>query len=258
MNEYKISLKNFSEGLFVVAMLMLAACSTPSTIPLPSNDVLREHRIETSDISRLPPAVTRVLDGDALRILRDAQRSTQRDDAALFVVRSDGTLAYPNIGIVKARGRTPEEIGNEISQKLSHIYRYPTVTVNIATTSANRVFVGGAVRNPSSVELGAVASIEQAIIGAGGFLPVADSRHVGLLRMDSNGLYHVYFSDLSQLLTPTLERKAVILQRGDVVFVPKSSVGNAIEFVDVYVNQLLPFSKNIGIGLNYNLNPRTN
>lgn len=43
----------------------------------------------------------------------------------------------------------------------------------------------------------------------------------------------------------------VLLQRGDVVFVPKSSVGNGIEWVDLYLNQLIPFTKSIGIGASY-------
>ena len=45
----------------------------------------------------------------------------------------------------------------------------------------------------------------------------------------------------------------MLLQRGDVVFVPKSSVGNGIEWVDLYLNQLIPFSKSIGVGLTYDL-----
>ena len=48
-------------------------------------------------------------------------------------------------------------------------------------------------------------------------------------------------------------RQAVALQRGDVVFVPKSGVGNRIEGVDLYLNQLIPFVKSIGIGANYDL-----
>ena len=41
------------------------------------------------------------------------------------------------------------------------------------------------------------------------------------------------------------------LQRGDVVFVPKSNVGERIQGVDTYMNQLIPFTKSIGVGYNY-------
>jgi polysaccharide biosynthesis/export protein PslD len=43
----------------------------------------------------------------------------------------------------------------------------------------------------------------------------------------------------------------VHLQRGDVVFVPKSNVGERIQGVDTYMNQLIPFTKSIGVGYNY-------
>ncbi|WP_293766136.1 polysaccharide biosynthesis/export family protein [uncultured Aquitalea sp.] len=234
--------------------LCLNGCATPSTVTLPADKEVEARRIDVADISQLPPPVTRVMSGDTLRIVRDAQTPAEKDEATLYFVRPDGGFAYPFIGTVRAAGRTPEAVGEEVSAKLARIYRYPQVTVNIAIAPGNRVFVGGAVRNPSAFELSAAASIEQAIIGAGGVLPTADSSRVALLRLDDNGRYKVYFTDFSRFLQPDDQRRAVMLQRGDVVFVPKSAVGNGIEVVDLYLNQLLPFSKAIGLGLNYNLN----
>lgn len=242
---------------FIMSFLLvtyLAGCATPSTVSLPSGEQVEQRRIEVSDLADLPPPITRVMVGDTLRIVRDAQSPAERDEATLFYVRPDGTFAYPFIGTVKGTGRTPEEIGSEITERLADIYRYPKVTVNIALAPGNRVFVGGAVRNPSAFELSAALTVEHAIIGAGGVLPTADSLHIALLRMNENGTYNVYFSDFSRFLHSDGQRRAVVLQRGDVVFVPKSAVGNGIEMVDLYLNQLIPFSKGIGLGLNYNLN----
>lgn len=233
--------------------LALAACSTPSTIGLPAAGVVAARQIELQDISKLPPPVTRVMNGDTLRIVRDAQTPAEKDEMLLFFVRPDGTFSYPHAGVIKAGGRTPEEIGAEVTQKLSNLYRQPQVTVNIAIAPGNRVFVGGAVRNPSAFELTAAATIEQAVIGAGGVLPSADSEHIALLRLDEEGLYQVYFTNMARMLDPEAKRHGVMLQRGDVVFVPKSGIGKAVEGVDMYLNQLIPFSKAIGIGLNYDL-----
>lgn len=231
----------------------LTACSTPSTIALPDAKTVEARQLALRDISQLPPPVTRVMNGDTLRIVRDAQSPAEKDEMALFFVRPDGSFSYPHAGLVRGGGRTPEEIGAEITDRLSTLYRQPQVTVNIAIAPGNRVFVGGAVRNPSAFELSAAASIEQAVIGAGGVLPSADSEHVALLRMDETGLYQIYFTDLARMLDPAAGRRGVMLQRGDIVFVPKSAIGKAVEGVDMYVNQLLPFSKAIGIGLNYDL-----
>ncbi|WP_162957593.1 polysaccharide biosynthesis/export family protein, partial [Pseudomonas aeruginosa] len=173
----------------------------------------------------------------------------------LYTVLNDGSIYYPFIGRIQAAHRTPQEIANELTTKLAPIYREPRVTVNINQAPGNTVFVGGAVRNPSAVPIPAANNMEQAILGAGGILPVGDARRVALMREDSEGRYHAYFLDFSQLMKIGPEgRKPLAMQRGDIVFVPKSMVGDRIEGVDVYLNQLLPFAKSIGVGVSYTVN----
>lgn len=240
-------------ALLIVSSL-LAACTTPSVVPLPDAD-----RITENDISRLqpPPAAMFIQAGDTLRIVRDAQvrevqAPTEREDANLYVVRSDGSFSFPHIGRVDAAGKTPDAIAEYMASKLSTIYRYPGVTVNLATAANNHIFIGGAVKNSAAVELRGPMNVEQAILSAGGVLPSADSKHVALLRMNGNGRYDVYFYNYSALMQPVDGGRAPIpLQRGDIVFVPKSGIGNATEGMDMYVNQLLPFSRSFGVSLNY-------
>ncbi len=239
--------------------LALSGCTTPSTIDRPSGDVMAAHQIETIGYDKLPAPVARILPGDVLSIVRDEEsfngwQAINNPDHVTYSVRTDGMFAYPYAGSIHARGLTPEQVGAEISHRLAKLYRHPEVTVNIDSSSANRVFVGGAVRNPQAVDMGSAEYVQQAIISAGGVLPTADSSHVALLRLADNGEYTVYFFDYSQSLAATGQH-GIQLQRGDIVFVPKSTVGNAIEWVDLYLNQLLPFSKSLALGFAYNINP---
>lgn len=241
--------------------LVLASCGTPATVSLPSSDKINAHQIEIIGFDKVPAPVARILPGDVLSIVRDEEsfnvngwQTINNPDHVTYSVRTDGLFAYPYAESVAARGLTPEEVGANISHRLAKLYRHPEVTVNIDSSTANRVFVGGAVRNPSAVDMGSAEYMQQAIIAAGGVLTTADSSHVALLRMSGNGKYTVYFFDYSQLLKAS-DQPGVMLQRGDIVFVPKSAVGNAIDAVDVYLNQLLPFSKAISLGFAYNLNP---
>ena len=56
------------------------------------------------------------------------------------------------------------------------------------------------------------------------------------------------------LLSPaTNGQPGVQLQRGDLVFVPSSRIGNAIQRVDMYVGQLLMF-RGFGASANYQIN----
>ncbi len=168
---------------------------------------------------------------------------------------NDGSFAYPYIGNVKAAGLTPQELTLFLQDKLKD----SALTVNISAAPGNTVFVGGSVRNPANLPVTVTTTLEQALIGAGGLLPVGDSRNVALLRQEDDGRYKTYFFDYRDtMLAGVSNRPPVLLQRGDVVFVPKSHVGNGIEWVDLYLNQLIPFQKSIGIGVNYNLRENSN
>ena len=46
----------------------------------------------------------------------------------------------------------------------------------------------------------------------------------------------------------------VAMQRGDIIYVPQSGIGSAVEAVDMYFTRLIPINKGIGVGFNYDLN----
>ncbi|AMJ57719.1 hypothetical protein AXG53_14605 [Stenotrophomonas sp. KCTC 12332] len=225
-----------------------------NVVQLPASKVIGERQISNFSPEQLPKPMLKVHVGDVLRIVRDAQTPAEKDEATLYRVRPDGTFAYPFIGIVKAGGRSPEAIGEEVSQRLDAIYREPRVTINIAEAPGSRVYVGGAVRNPGAFDLMSAVTVPQAITATGGVLPTADSHHVALVRQDDDGVQQVYFFDYAQLLSPATNGKAgVQLQHGDLVFVPSSRIGNAIQRVDMYVGQLLMF-RGFGASANYQIN----
>ncbi len=233
--------------------LSLTACSLPAKIALPSGTALREGHMRMQLLDEMPPPQVLVLPGDTLRIVRDAQSPAQKDEMTLYVVRPDGNISVPFIGTITVAERTPEEIAEEITEKYRPIYLQPGVTVNIAEAPSNRIFVGGEVRNPSVYPLNGAGSIEQVIIAAGGVLPSADSENIALLRQTRDGKYDIYFFDYAKLLFPSENRRPALLQRGDIVFVPKSGVANMAEAIDMYVNRLFPINKGIALGFAYDL-----
>lgn len=249
--------------ILLLSVVMLGACTTPARVMLPDTETIEAGQQALDQLALVPPPQERVRVGDTLRIVRDAGEMPTLSafnvstiyELTLFTVLNDGSIYYPFIGNVQAARRTPGEIAESLTERLKEVYRQPKVTVNINNAPGNTVFVGGAVRNPSAVPIPAANNIQQAIIGAGGVLSTADSSKVALLREDAEGAYHAYFLDYSQLLvTGEHGRKTVGLQRGDIVFVPKSAVGERIEGVDVYLNQLIPFTKSMGIGASYTIN----
>jgi len=234
------------------ASIWLAGCSTPARVPLPDDNALKAGHQAALTLADLPPAQVLIQTGDSLRIVRDAQEPAEADDMTIFVVRPDGVISMPNIGRVKVALRTPEDVGKEISEKYKRIYREPTVTVNIASAPSNRVFIGGAVPNPAFFNLSGQVSVEQALFSSGGVLPSADSSNIALLRTGPDGKYKLYYVNLSSMLKdPT--HPMVTLQRGDLIYVPQSTIGATVEAVDMYFTRLFPINKGIGLGFNYDL-----
>lgn len=235
--------------------LSLNACTVPGTVRPPDKATLEKRDISSQ---QLPPAVVRVYAGDTLRIVRDSQLPLRPEEVPLtqFSVRQDGSFAYPEVGKIEAAGRTPEEIADDLTQRLTGIYKAPHVTVNIAEAPGNRVMVGGAVKTPNaSFDLAGIATAQQAIIAAGGLLSGADPKHVALARLDDKKNYQVYFFDYTGLITPQDSgTKSIALQRGDILFVPKSRIGEMVDGMDLYVTQLLPFFHGIGVSANYQIN----
>ena len=244
-----------------LAMLALTACVPPGVLQAPQGFDIAPHMVTPAQLAALPKVPTRIRAGDTLRIVRDAQDSASLDLRNLvddsqtlnYVVRADGTIAFRYAGRIEAAGKTPEELAEALRGKLSVYYREPGVTVNITTSPSSKVVIGGAVRTPLTVVLGKDISGEPVI--AGGLLPAADPARLALLRLDEQDRYRVHFIDFSNVLQPDADgRTAIALQRGDIVFVPKSNAGASADGVDLYFNQLLPFSRALGVNATANVN----
>ncbi|MGQ0599343.1 polysaccharide biosynthesis/export family protein [Aquabacterium sp.] len=248
---------------FVLAVCSLCACTPMSVLETPDDATLNVVMLSTAQLAAMPKAPTRIRAGDTLRIVRDAQDSASMDlrnlvedsQTQIYVVRPDGTFSFRYAGTVEAAGKTPEELAALLRSKLDAYYREPGVTVNIVSSPTSKVVIGGAVRNPLTIDLNAVANLEQAMFAAGGLAVSADPSRVALLRLDDKDRYQVYYVNFSNALQQVGDgRTSIALQRGDIVFVPKSTAGGKADGVDLYFNQLLPFSRSVGVGLNGNVN----
>lgn len=248
-----MKLINLRNTLVIMLAVCITACSTPARVHLPSSSFLSEKHNNIATLADLPMSRVVIHSGDTLRIIRDAQEPAENDDMTLFVVRPDGYISMPFVGSLHVAGQTPEQVSETVTEKYSDIYRQPNATVNIAIAPSNKVYVGGAVPNPDFFDLTGAATIEQALLSTGGVLPSADSDNIALLRVNTNGKYDMYFFSYANLLTDQ-DRPAINLQRGDMIYVPQSAIGSAVEAVDMYFTKLFPVQKGIGVGFNYELN----
>lgn len=134
-----------------------------------------------------------------------------------FRVQSDGTISYPFIGSITARGRPPEQIRDDITQRLRLFINDPQVDVRVAAFNSQGVVVSGQVENPNRQALTTVPlTLIEAINAAGGATDEADLWNVTVQRSG-----HIHRVDVAGFLSAGITQNNPVLRNGDVVSVPR-------------------------------------
>ena len=155
-----------------------------------------------------------VFDHPELTLPEGANRTSAESG---FRVQSDGTINYPFVGAVSARGRPPEQIRDDLTQRLSTFIPDPQIDVRVAAFNSQGVVVSGEVESPNRQPLTTVPlTLIEAINAAGGATDDADLREVTVQR---NG--RVYAVDVQGFLRAGIVQNNPILRNGDVVSVPR-------------------------------------
>jgi len=237
--------KNFianSPNLLLIAFLIIVACSNPvANIPEINPEQLRAKPIKDP-----PPSeqTYKMVPYDLITI-----RFTyhpEQDPKTPVVIRPDGNITLDGIGLVRAAGLTPEELGREIAVKSSKRLRDPEVLVTLTQFAQRRVYVGGQVRSPGIVEFKGEMTPVQAIFERGGFTDDAQKDSVILIR-DTGGLEPIIGRiNANQSLENGVPEK-ITLVTNDVLYVPMSGIGRADLWVKQHLRDILP-SEIIGYG----------
>jgi polysaccharide export outer membrane protein len=175
-------------------------------------------------VAAAPQQPTRIAPKDVLKITVYAVGT--KEDALSgdgFLVDSDGTFMFPNLGRVKAGGLTTRELEGSLTKELGDkLLRGPQVSVEIASTTSKKIRVGGEVRSPALYELAGAVTLYDAIIRAGSLTDEAEDTAIVHRAATDGGPEEVNTIDLYELLNGTSMDNNVALQDGDIVIVPKA------------------------------------
>jgi polysaccharide export outer membrane protein len=154
----------------------------------------------------------------------------------------DGRISLPLVGQIMAADRTIAEVERDASDAFASQLRRPVVEITLKTAGPIRVWVGGEVRTPGMIEMNGDLDAWQAVIQAGDFLPTARQNEVALIRRGPGGVRMMRAADLRPR-----RGEVVALRRGDILFVPRSTLGEVANFVTQLRNALpIGFSYVIG------------
>ena len=185
------------------------------------------------DWSRIPEY--RITPGDILRFNFGPPPASSGDVIREGRVRPDGRVSVFPVGEVIAAGRTVRELQIAIVELMSAEYRFPRVAIEVYESAGNRVHVLGQVRIPGSYPALPFMTVSQAIAAANGFENDAARNSVLVFHRDGASTVRVERITLDRgLKRADLDNNDPLLSRFDIVFVPRSTVGN----IEVFTRQL--------------------
>ncbi len=157
----------------------------------------------------------------------------------------DGRISLPLVGQIMAADRTIAEVERDASEAFASQLRRPVVEITLKTAGPLKVWVDGEVRTPGVYDMAGDIDAYQAVIQAGGFLPTARQGEVALIRRGPGGMRMMRAVDLRPR-----RGEIVALRRGDIIFVPRSNLGEVANFVSL-IRNALPVGFNYMIGGQY-------
>jgi protein involved in polysaccharide export with SLBB domain len=158
-------------------------------------------------------------------------------------VRPDGKISLVLLNDVDAAGLTPAELGKRLSALyVEQEFREPRLTVVVMNFSGYSVYVGGEVGQPGQVPLAGDLTLMSAVIKAGGFRDTAAVKNVILLRDSGSGAPVTITANVEDVIRKS--KPDMVLQPGDVVYVPKSAI-NVYVGGEVVEPGLVPLEGNL-------------
>ncbi len=149
--------------------------------------------------------------GDEVKILLWGRVNAQHN----LIVDRNGNITIPQIGPLQVAGMSFEKMSQQLIQQANQIVG-ANIDVTMGSLKSIPIFVLGDVRRPGAYTVGSFATITEALLVAGGPSGIGTMRNVQLKRKDKI----ITTFDLYDLFLKGDKSKDLILQAGDVVFVP--------------------------------------
>lgn len=131
-------------------------------------------------------------------------------------VRPDGKITIPLVGDIQAAGLTPERLAAQLKQALSEFIQSPEVTVSVLQVNSKRYTVTGLVLRPGPYSMPSPIRVFDALNLTGGFQQWADTKHIVIIRANSNERLEFNYQDF---IKGKNTQQNVYLQNGDTVYV---------------------------------------
>lgn len=138
-------------------------------------------------------------------------------------IRPDGTITMPLVGDLKARGKTPSQLRNDIKTALTNFLKLQAgneVTVAVKAFNSYRFTVNGEVSRPGLYTNGDYLRAADAIALAGGPTRFAKRSDIRILRRDAKGNQLSIPIDFDLVASGKRPDMNIWILADDVIYVP--------------------------------------
>jgi len=224
------------------------------TISLPILGIFEAQGLSIDSLSKLISASTFDKFNNKFRVSVSAQshaiEQLQVYDKVLTVTPA-GDFILPHIGNINVKGKTLLQVREEVQHRLQNYFHNPIdISLGLVSGVNNSVYVSGEVRFPGIYPLMANMTTLKVLSLAGGVTPLGDLDEVVLIHYTSADALTVYKTSLTEVFNQSSHLYDLPLSPQDIVFVPKTGIAEANQFIDQYINKMLPFDR----GVTYNFN----
>lgn len=155
-------------------------------------------------------------------------------------VRPDGKIVLQLVGEVMVQGKMPAELRDELVKLYTPELKKPEVAVIVRSLYERKVYVGGEVKAPGLIQIPGRLTALEAIMQAGGFdRRTAKLSNVVIIR-HKNGKRYGCALDFKNVIKGAEEVQPFLLEPGDIVYVPRTTIVQLNQWIDQYINRMIP------------------
>jgi protein involved in polysaccharide export with SLBB domain len=165
------------------------------------------------------------------------------------IVRPDGRISLQLVQEILVAGLTPAGLTRELTDRYAVDLKQPQVTVIVRGFGAQRVFVDGEVNKPGMIPILTATTALQAIAQAGGLKESARATEVIVIRRGESTPPEAFQINLKTARNGTDFAQDITLAPFDILFVPRSRIGNVNVWLDQYIRKSIPFPFSLQYGL---------
>lgn len=141
-------------------------------------------------------------------------------------VRPDGKITVSSVGDIYVQGLTTLEAAAKIQEALLEELSAPNVTLTLLVANSKAVYVSGEVRRPGRQPYSGDMTLLDALGSAGSLTLYANAGKITITRADLENP-EVLTIDLRKLVYKGAAEQNVILQEGDIIYVPPTGLAKA-------------------------------